>query len=540
MASSSSTPPRFRPLRWLDAVGRRAVGAVEELGLGAAMVGESLYWLVLGPSKKQPVRPGSVAAQMMEIGIQALPIVTLMAATIGAMLAIQGIHTLKLFGAESRVAIGIAFSMVREFGPLITGILVAGRSGSALAARLGTMKINQEVDALKVMGINPVRYLVVPALLAMLIMLPCLTFYSMIVGLLGGGALHRPGSRHFAGRLHRSGDRYPIARRSDARLGQERPVRGADRGHRRRQRRVRHRRRGRRRQGYDPRRGAVDFGHRRHRHDLRLRGDAMTAPAAADAPVNVIEVKDLVTHYGERMILKGVSMEVRQGEVMVIMGGSGSGKSTLLRHLMALERHTSGSMTILGTDIDSASAADMQALRKRMGVAFQSGALFSSMTVGENIMLPLFEHTDLDRKTMDIMVRMKLEVVDLAGFEDLMPAELSGGMVKRAAFARAIVMDPRILFCDEPSAGLDPVVASALDDLILRMRDAMGMSIVVVTHELESVFKIADRVTVLDRGETLFIGTVEELRAHPSARIQNLINRVPEDEDMDIDAYMAP
>jgi phospholipid/cholesterol/gamma-HCH transport system ATP-binding protein len=265
----------------------------------------------------------------------------------------------------------------------------------------------------------------------------------------------------------------------------------------------------------------------------------MTAPAAADAPVNVIEVKDLVTHYGERMILKGVSMEVRQGEVMVIMGGSGSGKSTLLRHLMALERHTSGSMTILGTDIDSASAADMQALRKRMGVAFQSGALFSSMTVGENIMLPLFEHTDLDRKTMDIMVRMKLEVVDLAGFEDLMPAELSGGMVKRAAFARAIVMDPRILFCDEPSAGLDPVVASALDDLILRMRDAMGMSIVVVTHELESVFKIADRVTVLDRGETLFIGTVEELRAHPSARIQNLINRVPEDEDMDIDAYMA-
>lgn len=257
------------------------------------------------------------------------------------------------------------------------------------------------------------------------------------------------------------------------------------------------------------------------------------------AAANVIEVTDLVTHYGDRMILKGVSMEVRQGEIMVIMGGSGSGKSTLLRHLMALERHTSGAMNILGTDIDSATAADMQALRKRMGVAFQSGALFSSMTVGENIMLPLFEHTDLDRKTMEIMVRMKLEVVDLAGFETLMPSELSGGMVKRAAFARAIVMDPRILFCDEPSAGLDPVVASALDDLILRMRDAMGMSIVVVTHELESVFKIADRVTVLDRGETLFIGTVDELRAHPSERIQNLINRVPEEEDMDIDAYMA-
>jgi len=263
-----------------------------------------------------------------------------------------------------------------------------------------------------------------------------------------------------------------------------------------------------------------------------------TNTAEAVAP-NVIEVRDLVTHYGTRKILNGVSMDVRQGEIMVIMGGSGSGKSTLLRYLMALERHTSGSMNILGTDIDSASADDMQTLRKKMGVAFQSGALFSSMTVGENIMLPLFEHTDLDRRTMEIMVRMKLEVVDLAGFEGLMPSELSGGMIKRAAFARAIVMDPRILFCDEPSAGLDPVVASALDDLILRMRDAMGMSIVVVTHELESVFKIADRVTVLDRGETLFIGTVPELRAHPSARIQNLINRVPEEEVVDIDAYLA-
>lgn len=184
---TSSSSSWFRPVHWLETVGRKATGVLEEVGLGAVMVGEGVYWLVMGPRHKQPVRAGSIAQQMMEIGIQAVPIVTLMAVTIGAMLAIQGIHTLKIFGAESRVAIGIAFSMVREFGPLITGILVAGRSGSALAARLGTMKINQEIDALKVMGINPVRYLVVPALVAMLIMLPCLTFFSMIVGLLGGG-----------------------------------------------------------------------------------------------------------------------------------------------------------------------------------------------------------------------------------------------------------------------------------------------------------------------------------------------------------------
>lgn len=264
----------------------------------------------------------------------------------------------------------------------------------------------------------------------------------------------------------------------------------------------------------------------------------MTEDLIQTEPEKVIEVKDLVTHYGERMILKGVSLNVQAGEIMVIMGGSGSGKSTLLRHLMALEHHTSGTMKILGHDIEQISQMDMFNLRKKLGVAFQGGALFSSMTVGENIMLPLREHTDLDPLTMQIMARMKLEVVDLAGFEDLMPSELSGGMIKRAAMARAIVMDPKILFCDEPSAGLDPVVASALDDLILKLRDAMNMSIVVVTHELESVFKIADRVTVLDRGEILFLGTLEELKNSSSERIQNLLNRRTEEQIVDPDEYL--
>ncbi len=261
-----------------------------------------------------------------------------------------------------------------------------------------------------------------------------------------------------------------------------------------------------------------------------------TQPDAAAA--TVLEVRDLVAHYGSRRILNRVSMDLRDGEIMVIMGGSGSGKSTLLRHLMALERRTSGDIRILGLDTANIGAREMFGLRKKMGVAFQGGALFSSMTVGENIMLPLYEHTGLNRKTMEIMVRMKLEVVDLAGFENLMPSELSGGMIKRAAFARAIIMDPKILFCDEPSAGLDPVVSSALDDLILRMRDALGMSIAVVTHDLDSAFKIADRITVLDRGEILFIGTPQELRNHPSKRIQNLLNRQAEEIDIDIDEYM--
>lgn len=255
-------------------------------------------------------------------------------------------------------------------------------------------------------------------------------------------------------------------------------------------------------------------------------------------PKAVIEVENLVTHYGERMILKGVSMQVLENEIMVIMGGSGSGKSTLLRHLMALEEKTLGTMRILDKDIDQITRQEFLDVRKKLGVAFQSGALFSSMTVGENIMLPLYEHTSLDAMTMEIMARMKLEVVELSGFENLMPSELSGGMIKRAAFARAIVMDPKVLFCDEPSAGLDPVVASALDDLILDMRDAMQMSIVVVTHELDSAFKIADRITILDRGEILMIGTVEEVLASKSDRVQALLNRTPEEDTMDPDDYL--
>ncbi|HEX9814473.1 MAG TPA: ATP-binding cassette domain-containing protein [Myxococcota bacterium] len=261
--------------------------------------------------------------------------------------------------------------------------------------------------------------------------------------------------------------------------------------------------------------------------------------AEAQIPQPVIEVDNLVTHYGDRLILKGVSLTITKGEIMVIMGGSGSGKSTLLRHLMALEKATSGSIKLLGRELGDLSQMELYKLCRKIGVSFQGGALFSSLTVGENIVLPLREHTDLDRMTMNIMARLKLEVVDLAGFENLMPSELSGGMIKRAALARAIVMDPALLFCDEPSAGLDPVVSSALDELILRLRDAMRMTIVVVTHELDSAFKIADRITVLDRGEILTIGTIEEVRNSSNERIQNLLNRRFEEEEVDPDEYLA-
>ncbi len=251
-----------------------------------------------------------------------------------------------------------------------------------------------------------------------------------------------------------------------------------------------------------------------------------------------IDVRDLHTHYGERHILKGVSLTVNTGEIMAVMGGSGSGKSTLLRHLLGLNRPTSGTVRLLGKDINTISELEFHELRRDMGVAFQGGALFGSMTVGENVMLPLREHTRLKESTMRIMSRMKLEVVNLAGFEDLMPSELSGGMIKRVALARAVVMDPKLLFFDEPSAGLDPVVAAELDELILKLREAMKITIVVVSHELESIYTIADRVIILDDGKILFTGTVAEMKTCTIERVRDLLQRRPRPVMADGEEYL--
>lgn len=252
----------------------------------------------------------------------------------------------------------------------------------------------------------------------------------------------------------------------------------------------------------------------------------------------VIEVDGLDAYYGSRKILDDVSFDVRSGEIMVIMGGSGSGKSTLLRHLLALNRAAAGSVRVFGREMGDVSSRELHQLRQRMGVSFQNGALFNSLNVEDNVIFPLREHTQLDDNTMRIMARMKLEVVNMAGFEKLMPAQLSGGMAKRTALARAIVMDPNLLFFDEPSAGLDPVVSADLDELILRLRAAMEVSIVVVTHELDSAFRIADRILVLDKGKVLIIGSVDDVRNSDNERVQNLLNRRSEDVVVDPDEYM--
>jgi len=244
----------------------------------------------------------------------------------------------------------------------------------------------------------------------------------------------------------------------------------------------------------------------------------------------MISLRNLRVSYGEREILHGISFDVKRGETLVILGGSGSGKSTLLRTLVGLESPSSGEIWLKGKNIAAISAAEMDEIRKKVGMSFQGGALFGSMSVGENVALPLREHTKLEDSTIEIILRLKLDQVGLAGFENYMPSQLSGGMKKRAAVARAMAMDPEILFFDEPSAGLDPIIAAGVDQLILDLKKAFHMTIVVVTHELASAFLIADRMVLIDKGNVIAIGTTAEMRSSTHPRVRQFLDRIAEPE----------
>ena len=244
----------------------------------------------------------------------------------------------------------------------------------------------------------------------------------------------------------------------------------------------------------------------------------------------MISLRNLRVSYGEREILHGIEFDVLRGETLVSLGGSGSGKSTLLRALVGLERPSSGEIWLRGKNLAAISNSELDEIRKKIGMSFQGGALFGSMTVGENVALPLREHTKLEDSTIDIILRLKLDQVGLAGFENYMPSQLSGGMKKRAAVARALAMDPEILFFDEPSAGLDPIIAAGVDQLILELKKAFRMTIIVVTHELASAFLIADRMVLIDKGKVVASGTAEEMRSSTHPRVRQFLDRIAEPE----------
>jgi len=242
----------------------------------------------------------------------------------------------------------------------------------------------------------------------------------------------------------------------------------------------------------------------------------------------IIELKDVYKKFGTRQILSGVNLKVYRGETLAIVGGSGCGKSTVLRHMTGAIRPDSGSVFMKGQNLAELDEDKLDDFRKKFGVLYQSGALFDSLSVKENVCMPLREHTKLDENIISIMVKMKLELVGLRGFEDLMPAQLSGGMKKRVGLARAIVMDPEIIFYDEPTAGLDPIVSGVIDKLILDLSKKLSITSVVVTHDMNSVFRIADRIAMLHEGKIIQVGTKEDFRNTAEPLVKQFVNGEPE------------
>lgn len=238
----------------------------------------------------------------------------------------------------------------------------------------------------------------------------------------------------------------------------------------------------------------------------------------------VIKVRNLVQEFDGRRVLDGINLDVYEGETLVIMGGSGCGKSTFLRAAVGLYKPTEGSVEYEGKNIVSISEDEMREIKKKFGILFQGGALFNSMTVGENIAVPLREHTELAEKIIGIIIKVKLELVGLTGFEHLYPSQISGGMKKRVGLARAIALDPKIIFYDEPGAGLDPITASVIDKLIMDLTKKLGITSVVVTHEMKSAFRIADRMIMFHQGRIVAEGTPAEIESSDNPFVQQFIN----------------
>src|SRR5216110_3692866 len=243
---------------------------------------------------------------------------------------------------------------------------------------------------------------------------------------------------------------------------------------------------------------------------------------STDSPL--IEVNRLVRRFGDRAVLNDISFNVHRGDTLVIMGGSGCGKSTLLRHMIGAMKPTSGTVKLFGEEVTGMKEREILRIRLRFGMLFQSGALLASLTVGENVALPLFQHTDKAPDEIEQVVRQKLQMVGLTGFENLKPAEISGGMKKRVGLARALVLDPELLFSDEPTSGLDPIMTAVVDQLTLKLTQGAHMTAVVVTHDMTSAFRIASRMIMLGHGSIVAQGTPDEIRNSPNPEVQQFIN----------------
>ena len=484
-----------------------------------------LYWIFVAPFTGQFFKIAPIFRQMVFIGVRAAPMVALTAFSVGVTLAMQAAHSLETLGAEMYIPDLVMLTLLREMGPVLIAVIVIGRSGSAVAAEIGTMKVSEEIEALEVMAINPVQFLVVPRFLAMMVMLPALTIFGNYIGILGGWAVCV-----FALDFNTAG--YILrALESAETLGfvfgndQERSLRLAHH-HDLVQRGANCRRwRRRRRAGYHDSSGAIfarNVNHERGAHGRFL----FRRMKANDKPM--IEVDRLVRKFGDRTVLNDISFNVHRRDTLVIMGGSGCGKSTLLRHMIGSMQPTSGTVKLFGEEVTGMKEREILRIRLRFGMLFQSGALLASLTVGENVALPLLQHTDKSVDEIEEIVEQKLQMVGLTGFEDLRPDEISGGMKKRVGLARALALDPELLFSDEPTSGLDPIMTAVVDELTMKLTRGKGMTAVVVSHDMTSAFRIATRMIMLGHGGIVAQGTPDEIRASSNPEVQQFINGEPD------------
>ncbi len=491
-------------------------------GLTGAVVISIVGYLV----RPWRVRLTSIVFHLEHMALRAVPIIALISFLIGGIVEQQGAYQLRAFGAEI-LSIDLAGILIlRELGVLLTAIMVAGRSGSAITAELGSMKMREEVDAMRTLALDPVEVLVVPRVLALIIAMPLPDLHSRHGGADRRGAgrvdlrrrdadelrelsAHRGGDEHVHGRphqgpLHGACDRHDRLHGGHEGRGQRRIARPAD----------------------DRGRREVDLhGDRAGRHVRdAVRRDRLLRPRMdpqRNEPDVIIRARGLTVGFGEKNILENLDLDVYRGEILGVVGGSGTGKSVLMRTLIGLVPKRAGTVEMFGTDIDRAAPEERRAIERRWGVLFQHGALFSSLTVKQNVQVPMREHLELDERLMDELAQLKIAMVGLApDAGDKFPSELSGGMIKRAGLARALALDPDIVFLDEPTSGLDPIGAAEFDDLIAKLQETLGLTVFMVTHDLDSLFSVCGRIAALGKKRILATGDIETILANDDPWIQ--------------------
>ncbi len=497
----------------LERVGRVTNGFLSYIGGVVALGGETASTI-----GRLRIRFAETVNQCYLLGYQSLIIVLLTSLFTGMVFSLESAVQAVQYGFGSFVGGIVSYTNVRELGPMLTAVVVAGRVCAAIAAEIGSMAVTEQVDALESLGLAPVRFLVVPRVLALIIMLPLLTVFADVVGVMGGQWIA-------SSQAHISYDDFMSSARQT--IGFEDVVKGLLK--------------------------SVVFGVviaiiGSYQGLTTTGGAAGVGKSTTSAVVTCIiiifilnflmsfflygtssvpdltaRLDDVTVRYGERIVLSNCSLDIVDGAITCIIGMSGAGKSTILRLLDGLRKPDEGHVYIRDMDICHMHERDLNELRTKIGYAFQFAALFDSMTLGDNVALPLREHTALREGEIREIVIKTLDSVGLAHAYDNMPAELSGGMLKRAGFARAVVTNPDLVLYDEPTTGLDPIVTHLLTDTIMRLRRQLSGTAVVISHDLEPVYRMADYIAMLFEGAIIEYGTVEEVRASPNPIVQQFL-----------------